>query len=669
MPSLRTRLRLPALSLQHKLQVLIAAIICLILLGQTLFWLSSEVTDLDHRISAQGTIQAQAIAGSCATLLDRSEPGRFDPLLDRVARSLDLVDVTVTDRQGRVLASRRAAGQEVLRPHTESALKGFGVFQAPRDQPGLGGLFGGKVVYTASAPIVRGTAVIGHVGLRFRSSEIADKSTRLVSVAMAMAAFWLAMGGVLGGLYVRRITRPLATLTQAAQTLTAGRLQDVRLPEPTTDDEIGVLEGSFSHLVAALRVQMAENERLLESQRQLNGRLRQRVDEVTADLRETVTYLHAVIRALQEGLVTCDAHGEVVEANPASARQLAGFSRPVAGLDVATLVPDGQVLKEAVLAVVQTGKPQLLELTRPLVGVAQGGEVGPGGRRTLVFQVSPVLGAQARPVGAVLHVRDETAQRLDAVRLRRHDRLISLGTIAAGLAHELGNYLHGIHGFASLLLRDTPPDDPRRQDVTAIRDQNQRAVDLLERFLQFARPGQVRFRPEPVDGLVGEAVAMCAYRLRTADVTVETRFEPGLDLVRCDGRLLVQALINLLLNAVDALQGRPLRVVSVSARRLDSARLGLTVADTGTGIAPEHLERVFDPFFTTKEATGTGLGLSIAHQIVEAHGGSLTVDSAEGAGAVFTLELPFEGPKDSRPGVGPGGWTRVAREPGSAGAG
>jgi len=632
-------------SLRRKLIILLSAITCLILLGQTTFWLSSEVTDLDQRIASHGTILAQGIANSCAAIIDGAEPRRFDSLLERVGRTVDLVELTVTDRFGTVLAQRRPGI-----PHGAPQPR-FDVFGVPRANPGIFGLFGNKILYTVSAPVVRGTAVVGFVGMRFRSTEIADKSTRLISVALGKALFWLLVGAGLGTIYVRRITKPLAVLTEAAQAVTAGRLADVAIPPPTSDDEVGVLEASFAHLVKALRAERQENAQLMESQRQLNAKLRQRVDEVTADLRETATYLKAVIRAMEEGVITCDQHGEIVEANLGAVRHLSGFTKPAPGVRLDALVPGGGVLLTTVEEVLHSGKGRAIELVRPCAeGV--GIEHHPidtavlAGNRTLFFRAYPLQSANKQPIGAVLMVTDETHARLTEIRLRRHDRLISLGTIAAGLAHELGNYMHAIHGFASLLLRDTSAEDPRRSDLQAIRDENQRAITLLERFLQFARPGHMRFGPESLEGLVGEAVAMCAYRLRTEDIALDLDFTDVPSEVRCDGRLLVQVFINLILNAADAMAGRVTRHMQIQGRLAEDDRVALRFSDTGSGIASEHLERIFDPFFTTKMATGNGLGLSIAHKIVEVHAGTLTVESAPGSGTTFVIELPLGGPKE-----------------------
>lgn len=631
--------RVPELSLRAKLVVLISAVTCLILCGQTLFWLSSEVTSLDRRIVAQGVIQAQGVATGSVDQMNATDTARLEKILQRVAKVIDVVSVEIYDATGLLLAraGAGAAGPGKIAP--------LGVFERPRAGPGLAGLLGGKVVYAVQAPIVRDAAVIGHVSLTYRSSEIADKAARLIAVALTMAGLWLLIGAGLATFYVGRITKPLAVLTDAALQIADGKLDQVRLGRATGGDEIAVLHEAFAKLVEDLRSQMQQNSQLLEVQRQLNNRLRERVDDMSDDLRARVAHLHAVIGGLQEGVITCDLEGDVLDYNPAATRHLVGLTRLAVGMSVSDIGGISSELVPTVREVLAGGRPRQFEWTVACAVGPWGAEAAVdrtsvAGERTIAFTVAPIAQGTAAPVGAVVTLRDMTVAHLAEARLRRHDRLISLGTVAAGLAHELGNCMHAIHGFAALLYRDTPPSDPRRQDVATIRDENQRAIDLLERFLQFARPRRMAVRDEPVADLLNEALSLCAYKLRTAKINVIQHLEPQADTVRCDGALLIQVLVNLMLNAADAMDGLTVRQLRLRTRLVEGDRVAIEVIDSGTGIAKAHLERIFDPFFTTKEATGTGLGLSIAHQIVDAHHGTLTVHSSPGAGAAFVVTLP-----------------------------
>ncbi len=222
----------------------------------------------------------------------------------------------------------------------------------------------------------------------------------------------------------------------------------------------------------------------------------------------------------------------------------------------------------------------------------------------------------------------------------RADRLATLGGIAAGFAHEIGNSLNVIRGFSSVAAREVPADSPaNRPDVEAIRREVGRAASLIERFLVFARARTAHPHPQPIEPVVREAVEVVGPAATQARVERVLEVEDGLPLVDADAELLRQAFLNLCVNAIQAMQepgggGR----LTVRARR-DGDGVLVEVSDTGPGIDAETRAHVFEPFFTTK-ATGTGLGLAIVRQAVEAHGGAVEVESAPGAGATFRVRLP-----------------------------
>ena len=638
-------LRWSRLNLRRRLLLIMSTIIFVILLGQTLASLSGEVAALDHRIATDGTVLAQTVASAAGPLMDAGNPNRFEPLIERVSETVDLVGISIIDADGRIIGS--SDPEQIGTTRDEEP---FGAFERPRTSLGLRGLMSGYNLYRVSAPILQGTHVLGFVALEFRSEEISQRIGKVMASAVGMGLLWLGLGAFIGSFYVRRITEPLATLTQAARTLSEGRFDDVELEEPGIEDEVGVLQRSFVRLLEALRIERGRSDALMSELQQGNVRLRERVELVTADLRETTAYLQSVIRCMEEGVITCNQEGEIVQANEGAFRQLRGLGAPAPGANLRNVIPDGEPLDQALRKAIEERAASQLELVRvceqtPAEGAeVVDAEVG-GGERSIVFRVYPLQGLDRTPLGVVVTVIDETDKRRVEMQLRRHDRLISLGTIAAGLAHELGNYMHTIHGFSSILMRSMREDDPLKADVRQIHDENSRAVALLDRFLQFARPGLVHYRPEPIDSLVREAMDMGAYKLRKTDVKVTDALATGDQLVRCDTRLLTQVFVNLVLNAMDAMEGRDVRVLEVGSTLLDDERVRIWFRDTGAGIAKEHRDRIFDPFFTTKAVTGTGLGLSIAHQIVDRHGGTITVDSEVGQGTTFTIELPIAGPK------------------------
>ena len=220
----------------------------------------------------------------------------------------------------------------------------------------------------------------------------------------------------------------------------------------------------------------------------------------------------------------------------------------------------------------------------------------------------------------------------------RADRLATLGGIAAGFAHELGNSLNVIRGYTAVALRELPKDHPNRGDLDAVKRETTRAASLLERFLVFARSRDTTTLAQPLEPVLREAVEVAGPAAAVANVTTRVEVAPGVPDVNVDAEMLRQAFLNLCVNAVHAMgaQGGG----TLTARlRAEGGHVVAEVQDTGPGIAPDHLGHVFEPFYTTK-AEGTGLGLAIVRQAAETHGGTVEVTSAPGQGATFRVRLP-----------------------------
>ncbi len=218
----------------------------------------------------------------------------------------------------------------------------------------------------------------------------------------------------------------------------------------------------------------------------------------------------------------------------------------------------------------------------------------------------------------------------------RADRLATLGGIAAGFAHELGNSLNVIRGFTAVALRELPQDHPNRSDLEAVRRETRRAAGLLERFLVFARSRDAVTAPQSIEPVLREAVEVVGPAAAQARVTTSVEVDPGLPEVNADADMLRQAFLNLCVNAVQAMEGGG--ALRVSARRAGGDVL-VEFRDSGPGISAEVRPHVFEPFYTTK-ASGTGLGLAIVRQAAETHGGAVEVESPPGGGALFRMRLP-----------------------------
>jgi len=231
----------------------------------------------------------------------------------------------------------------------------------------------------------------------------------------------------------------------------------------------------------------------------------------------------------------------------------------------------------------------------------------------------------------------EEIQRLYRTQMSRAEHLATLGELATGLAHEIRNPLAGIAGVMDIVGRDLPASSPAREVLSEVQQEILQIKRILSDLLETARPKPPDFRPGDLNSTTEHAVTLA--RQQAISRPIEIRLSKAHDLppVEHDAGQIQQVLLNLLLNAIQAIdQSGNIRV------RLGSEDGFATVAvsDTGHGIPPEHLANIFRPFFTTKKR-GTGLGLSLVSRIVEAHGGRIEVSSTPGQGSQFMLWLPF----------------------------
>ncbi|MEZ5102668.1 MAG: PAS domain S-box protein [Thermoleophilia bacterium] len=356
-------------------------------------------------------------------------------------------------------------------------------------------------------------------------------------------------------------------------------------------------------------------------------------------LRESQDRFQAVFELLLDGILLFDDEGLVVQANPAMAA--------LTGLEIDAL--EGAPLF-AWLDDEARGRAAFQQLLAE--GSLAGTSVIRRGEERLTCEF--VARADALPGIHLAAVRDVTERTLLEERLRHVEKLEALGRLAGGVAHDFSNILTGIRGYASFLVEALEPDDPRRADALEIHDATERAAALTRQLLAFSRRQVLAPRELDLNALVARVAPMLR-RTLGEEVELELELGGGLDPVSADASQLEQVVVNLALNARDALDGPGRSAISTRAAALDGRpHLALAVADEGVGIDAATRERMFEPFFSTKPpGHGVGLGLSAVLGVVEQSGGKVEVVSEPGHGTTVTVLLPTLRPRHRVAPTGP----------------
>lgn len=350
---------------------------------------------------------------------------------------------------------------------------------------------------------------------------------------------------------------------------------------------------------------------------QTNASLREHLRE-TEEMRAHVT---AVLESLDTGVIVADSQDVVVRCNH-STEQLLG-------------VPQAQLRGRQASAVLAEIRKDHGEY--PLVL--------PSGV-TIALSQTDLTDESGNPIGKLVLIHDVTRIRQLEDRLQRRNRLEAMGQMVGSIAHEIRNPLGSVELFASMLRKDLRDQPQLRSYAEHISMAVQSMDQLLSNLLVYTRPDCSRLGWHDTEVLIREVLTLASHAIPPDTVDVRCRMHPLVPKLWCDGPKMKQVLLNLVLNAVQAMpKGGTLTLTACPSppEIQEVPAVHITVSDTGTGIPAELQSRVFDPFFTTKDQ-GTGLGLAIVHALVEAHHGRIDVESRPGHGTSFVITLP-RGPR------------------------
>jgi two-component system NtrC family sensor kinase len=413
-----------------------------------------------------------------------------------------------------------------------------------------------------------------------------------------------------------------------------GTLTVMNRATPFTSDDGDVLQRLADQIVVAIA-----NARLYEEVSETAERHRRAVEderrarEVAAQSDERYARL---VEAAFDAIFTVDLDGRITSANR-SLEHACGKSREaLLGTPAVDLV-DPRDRRVALQAFNDT-----------MSGVPQRAQVRytdwSGATATCSLTLTP-LSEGGRIAGSICIVRDVTEELRITEQLLQQEKLAAVGELVSGVAHELNNPLASVMAFAQLLLTEHEGERTNREALEAIHQEAKRAAKIVANLLTFARQHQPERAATDLNRVVEDTLELRRYSLRSAQVSVVVRLDPMMPQTMADAFQLQQVVLNLLANAEHALSSwTGERAIALSTHH-EGDLLTISVADTGPGIAPDHLSRVFNPFFTTKPVgEGTGLGLSISDGIVREHGGRIRVESTPGTGATFVVELPRTAP-------------------------
>ena len=390
------------------------------------------------------------------------------------------------------------------------------------------------------------------------------------------------------------------------------------------ENEAAFVLETFQSVVAQLQEQQKELQRLSETASQRAASAERFSDRIVA--------------SMPTGLIAFDATGNATVINQ-PAQALFNISSASTGQHFHRMFADVPSLAEMVQSCLATGRV----FRREEIDATNGS----GLATKLGATVAPIDPSETGSRGALCLITDitEVTRLREQVALKRN--LESLGEMSAGLAHEFKNAMAALHGYAQFL-QSVDQNDEGKAATDALLQEVRNLSEMTTAFLNFARPQALQVEEISIDELIGECVrelqplfeARNVECVKTASCSDRINQEV---IVQADPRLLRQALLNLIRNAIEAIPDNATdrRVMMESLQNVEQGQrwVAITIRDSGPGIAPDDLQKIFIPFFTTK-AKGHGIGLALAHRVITEHGGTLTAANTAAGGAVFTVRLP-----------------------------
>ncbi len=365
-------------------------------------------------------------------------------------------------------------------------------------------------------------------------------------------------------------------------------------------------------------------------------------------LQRTSAFLRNLIHSAVDGVIAADKRGHILVFNSV-ATEVFGYSEEeaITSVNMRDIYPDNKAFE--VMRMLRGedfgGKGKLRSYQVDII--SKHGEIIPINLNAAIIYEN---GQEIATIGFFHDLREKLQMEAELertqIQLLQAEKMSSLGKLAAGVAHQLNNPLGGITLFAKLLMEEYDLEERAKEDVDRILKDAKRCRDIVKELLEFTRQTRHLMQPHNVNQSLTRTLFLLENQALFQNITITKDLDASLPLVQADIQQLNHLFMNIILNAVQAMEGKgQLKLKSYFSD--DSQRVCVEIADTGPGIPAEIIPRIFEPFFTTKEeGKGTGLGLSLAYNIVKNHGGRIRTESKPREGTTFIIELPLAAESD-----------------------
>lgn len=448
-------------------------------------------------------------------------------------------------------------------------------------------------ILNAMVPIIRDNRVIGYIWANEMTESIDSQINAMEAAMCEVLAGALVVGLSISMTSANRVSNSVHSITRGLSSLR----RDLSYRLPQTYEEFGEIASA------------------------ING--------MAQSLMNTRSHTEIIMESMIDGIITID-NDEKVTAINSAAWSIMGLNKDVLGINYRSLFYDNIKVLDILI--------ESLHLSKNFIGcevefIRSDGVIVP------ISVSTSMLHNNQNVLGVVVVFKDLSEHKAFEDCVSRVDRLAAVGELAAGVAHEIRNPLSAISGSVQILMDELPKENSSRVFGDIVLKEVERINGVIEDLLYFAKPSKHYVTCINPNELVENALFLLLPSLKKEIVVLEREFDSSIGRISVDTQLIKQVLVNLLLNAIQALPAEGGKIIATTQNTTNG--IEIIIKDNGRGIEQESLPKIFDPFFTTKD-TGTGLGLAVSNKIIEIHQGYIRVESTVGLGSTFTIYLPYE---------------------------